>query len=99
MPNTKININKVDEYSKEELNLKEKEIFGFYLNHPVSLYRDNNNYVNTIDTFINRNIEVLLMVDRVKKIKDKNNCTLLKNCVPFLGYGVQAILEIFLTRE
>lgn len=73
MPNTKININKVDEYSKEELNLKEKEIFGFYLNHPVSLYRDNNNYVNTIDTFINRNIEVLLMVDRVKKIKDKNN--------------------------
>ena len=64
-----------EEYIKEELINKEKEIFGFYLsNHPVTYYREKtDNCINLADIkkYFNKYIKSVLMIDKIKEISTK----------------------------
>lgn len=70
-------INEFEEYSKKELMALEKDIFGFYLSHhPVTEYRlkyNNNVSLETIDSYFDKNINIILYVDRIKEINTKKN--------------------------
>ncbi len=65
------------EFTKEELISFEKECFGFYLsNHPVVFYRSKlKNAVKVVDLkkYFNKNITTILLVDRIKETKTKDN--------------------------
>lgn len=65
----------VDEYSREELINSEKECFGFYLSsHPITFYREkitNAILPSEIKKYFNRNVNCVLMVDRIKEITTK----------------------------
>jgi DNA polymerase-3 subunit alpha len=69
-------INIIDEYPKEELIQKEKELFGFYLSsHPVTYYRSKLNDVislENIQKYFNKYIKIVLLIDRIKEITTKN---------------------------
>ena len=64
-----------DEYSNLELVGMEKELFGFYLsNHPVSTYKLQDNRcisLNDIAKYFNKNIECIVLVERIKSINTK----------------------------
>lgn len=66
-----------EEFSKDILLKKEKEIFGFYLsNHPTTLYKAKyNDIVNLedIEKHFNKNINVIALIERYKFIDTKNN--------------------------
>lgn len=66
----------VEEYDKEYLIRKEKELFGLYLsNHPVTGYKASNSAIidlNQVGMYHNRKINVIVIVDKVRKIKTKN---------------------------
>ena len=66
-----------NEYDKDYLLIKEKEVFGFYLNnHPVNKYKleNNNNYhTNEIKEYFSKNIVMYLLVERVKVVLTKAN--------------------------
>ena len=66
-----------DEYSKEELIMKEKECFGFYISsHPVALYREkipNCVLPINIKEYFNKNITCVLLIDHINEIVTKNN--------------------------
>ncbi|MDD3241619.1 MAG: DNA polymerase III subunit alpha [Bacilli bacterium] len=66
-----------EEYDKEYLLAKEKEVFGFYLNnHPVNQYKleNNNNYhTNNIREYFSKNVVMYLLVERVKVVLTKSN--------------------------
>lgn len=70
-------INHYDEYSKKELMNLERDIFGFYLSHhPVTEYRIKfNNLISLeqIDNYFDKNIKIILYVDRKKEITTKKN--------------------------
>ncbi len=65
----------MEEFSKEELIAKEKELFGVYIsNHPVSSYKTK--YVNSInlqeiEKYFNRNVLVVALVDKLRVIDTK----------------------------
>jgi len=65
----------VSEFSQNYLLEKEKEIFGFYLsNHPVSSYRSiyiNAIFLNELEKYFNKIIEVIVMIDQIKVINTK----------------------------
>lgn len=65
-----------DEYDSDFLLQKEKEIFGFYLtNHPSTKYKyGRRDYVNLKDVanYFDKNINTVVLVERVKVIKTKN---------------------------
>lgn len=68
-------IEKKEEYSKEELIKKEKEIFGFYLsNHPVLQYKTKYHSIelSEIASYLNKIITVVVLVENVKEINTKN---------------------------
>ena len=58
-----------------ELINNEKESFGFYLsNHPTILYKERyHNIINLIDIkkYFNKNISIIVMIDKIKEIKTK----------------------------
>ena len=66
----------VEEYDKEYLIQKEKELFGLYLsNHPVTSYKakfENIIPLNGVKEFHNRKIQVIIIIDRVRTIQTKN---------------------------
>jgi DNA polymerase-3 subunit alpha len=65
-----------EEYPDKDLCLKEKEAFGFYFNnHPVSFYKAQGSYLDLdkIEKYFDKVIEVVVYVERIKKIKTKNN--------------------------
>lgn len=66
-----------DEYSKEELSVRELNVFGFYItNHPVSNYKARfDNIINTSDIkeYFNKNINMILYIDYIKELTTKNN--------------------------
>ena len=72
---TKPEIINGEEFSKEELINSEKECFGFYIsNHPVIYYRSKiNNCVPLVNikNYYNKNVSVILMVDKIKEIVTK----------------------------
>ena len=71
----------VEEYDKEYLIQKEKELFGLYLsNHPVTSYKakyQNIVPLNQVKEFHNRKISVIVMVERVRTIQTKNGMNMM----------------------
>ncbi len=68
-------IEKVEEYSKEELIKFEKEVFGFYLsNHPVLSYKNKYHSIElaNVSKYFNKRIEVVVLVDKFKEVITKN---------------------------
>ena len=67
-----------EEYNKEILLSKEKEVFGFYFsNHPSEIYKAklDYNYVNISDItkYFGKKINIVGLIEKVKTIKTKNN--------------------------
>ncbi len=66
----------MEEYPKDYLVQKEKELFGLYLsNHPVTSYKakyENILPLNQIQGFHNRKVNVIVMIDKVHTIRTKN---------------------------
>ncbi len=66
----------VEEYSKEYLINKEKELFGIYLsNHPVTFYKAKYSDIVSLDQIkdnYNRKVKVIVLIDKVRTIKTKN---------------------------
>jgi len=63
-----------EEYSKEILMAREKELFGFYLsNYPTTSYKAKFKVINLneIEKFFNKTIDVIILVDRIKEIITK----------------------------
>jgi len=64
-----------EEFEKEILLAKEKELFGLYLtHHPVTEYKaKENNQISleAIATFFNQKITILVLVEKVKKVMTK----------------------------
>ena len=68
-----------EEFSKELLVAKEKELFGFYLsNHPTNIYVDRYKVTKLSDiaNYYNKTIDTLIYVERIKTHKDKNGNTM-----------------------
>ena len=68
---------KKDEFTNLEIAKIEKEIYGFYFSyHPVSFYRNDNIYaikLSDISLYLNKQVDILLLVEKVKVINTKNN--------------------------
>jgi len=66
----------MEEYPKDYLIQKEKELFGLYLsNHPVTSYKakyENIISLNQIQEFHNRKVNIIILIDRVRTIQTKN---------------------------
>jgi len=65
-----------EEYSKEMLMEREKELFGFYLsNYPTTSYKAKFKVINLneIERYFNKNIDVIVLVDRIKEITTKKS--------------------------
>ena len=63
-----------DEFDKKYLTEKEKELFGCYIgNHPATSYKINNNAINLneIRNYYDKNIVVIGIIDKIKKITTK----------------------------
>ncbi len=65
------------DYTKKELMEAEYQSFGFYLsNHIITEYRakyNNHLKINEVGRFFNKNIELIVYVDRIKEINTKSN--------------------------
>ena len=64
-----------EEFPRDILMEKEKELFGFYLSyHPVTKYKNKYNVIslNNVKSYFGKVIDTMVLVERVKKIKDKN---------------------------
>ena len=70
-------LDKKEEFKKEELLQKEKETFGFYLSeHPTTMYKAKlNDYVNIedISKYFNKTINIIGLIDKIRTIKTKKN--------------------------
>lgn len=61
-----------NEFDKEYLLTKEKEIFGFYITlHPTSLYKNDKNYtsLSSVNKYFNKNITTIVLVEKIRVIK------------------------------
>ena len=64
------------EYGLKELMNLELLVFGFYLtNHPVSQYKIKYNSLDlsVLENYVNTFVEIVVYVDKLKKIETKNN--------------------------
>ncbi len=71
---TKPEIDQKEEYSKEFLMTKEKEIFGFYLSsHPSVQYKEKYRAIDLIDIekFFDKVVDSVILVESIKEIKTK----------------------------
>ena len=68
-------IEEVEEFSDNEELIHEKDVFGFYLTHhpTTNYYSDNKDAVriNEVNKFFNKNVNVLVLIDKVKVINTK----------------------------
>lgn len=63
-----------EEYSKEVLMEREKELFGFYLsNYPTTSYKAKFKVINLneVERYFNKTIDIIILVDRIKEITTK----------------------------
>jgi len=67
--------NKVSEFDDSILMQKEFEAYGFYItNHPTSKYQNKNIVkINSIKLFFDKRVEMIVLVNNIKKIKTKKN--------------------------
>ena len=74
-------IKEENEYSNQELVMMEKDLFGLYLsNHPVTLYKaryDNVASLEKIDDLFDKIINIVVLVEKVKKITTKKGDNML----------------------
>ena len=66
----------MQEYNKQELLKREIEVFGTYLSdHPVTNLKNKYKAVNLIDInkYYNKNVITIIFIEKVKKVKTKNN--------------------------
>ena len=65
-----------NEYTLEEMIMMEKDLFGLYIsNHPTTTYKakyDNINSLEKIEDLFDRNVKVIVLVEKIKKITTKN---------------------------
>jgi DNA polymerase-3 subunit alpha len=69
-------IDKKEEYDSATLMNYEKDLFGFYItHHPTMLYKDKYKVVdlNKVKDNFGRTIDTLILVEKVKVHRDKNN--------------------------
>ena len=67
-------IEEKDEFTKKELMNLELNTFGFYLStHPVTEYKFKNKTLSLNELPFNKDVELYLLVDRIKEIDTKNN--------------------------
>ena len=65
-----------EEYTKEYLMDKEKELFGFYLSeYPTTKYKTEYKTINSneIDNYFNKTVDLVLLADKVKEVKTKKD--------------------------
>ena len=65
-----------EEFSRDVLMSKEKELFGFYLSyHPVTKYKDTYKVINLNDLkiYYNKVVDTIVLVEKIKLHTDKNN--------------------------
>ena len=65
-----------EEFSRDILMSKEKELFGFYLSyHPVTKYKDIYKVINLNDLkiYYNKVVDTIVLVEKIKLHTDKNN--------------------------
>ncbi len=65
-----------EEFDKNTLMNNEKDLFGFYLtSHPTSIHKDKFKVIelNRISDYLGKTIDTLILVERVKTHRDKNN--------------------------
>ena len=73
-----------EEYSNKEIVKLEYSVFGFYINNnPITIYRKElklNKSLNSISTYINHYIEIVLCIDKIKitNLKDNKKMCFLK---------------------
>lgn len=62
-----------DEYSEEELRIKEHDSYGFYVtNHPVSKYNDKSIVkLKEVEKYFDKHIKCVVLVERIKTVKTK----------------------------
>ncbi len=68
-----------EELSSDILMSKEKELFGFYLSyHPVTKYKEEYKvvYLDKLKDYNNREVDTVILVERVKLHEDKNKNTM-----------------------
>jgi len=63
----------LDKSEKEEIEIDEKEIYGFYITgHPASKYRDINiKKIKDLGKFLNREVQIIALVEKIKVINTK----------------------------
>lgn len=68
-------IKEIPEYSEKELMDKELMLYGFYIsNHPASKYQGKELVkINKIKDFLGHNVNMVILVNDIHKIKTKNN--------------------------
>lgn len=69
------NIEIKEEYSRDFLMNKEKNLLGYYLSyHPTISYKEEYKAVNIIDLnkYLGRYVNVAIIIEKIKEIKDKN---------------------------
>ena len=73
----KPNIEEKEEFSVEEVLDKEKQVFGFYLtSHRTEKYKLNNKNIMDIydiNNNLNKKVEVIVSIDKIKEILTKKN--------------------------
>ena len=72
----KPSIEEKEEFDKVTLMNNEKDLFGFYItHHPVTLYKDKLKVIdlNQLKDYFGTVIDTLILVDKIKTHKDKNN--------------------------
>ena len=66
-----------EEFSNKELFSKELELYGHYIsNHPITSYKESiSNHVplNNINLYFDKNINIIIYLDKVREVKTKNN--------------------------
>lgn len=62
-----------DEYSEEDLRIKEHDSYGFYVtNHPVSKYNDKTIVkLKEVERYFDKHIKCVVLVERIKTVKTK----------------------------
>ena len=73
--NLKPIITEYEEYSDEELSKDEFNSFGFYVgNHPSSKYNDKDILkIDNINNALFKNVKMVVLIEKISKIKTKNN--------------------------
>ena len=66
---------KYEDYNQEEIINNQLDSFGFYLSeHPTNMYKKNTDIsTKEINKYFDRNITMVLLIDRIKEVTTKNN--------------------------